>query len=166
MSRGPEDREQRAVKQVYALVGAIIYDLSQGYRPEPGGTRQTPGLPDLFGFLPTGETARLQVSFQQKSPVFTHTTLFWHEVKTEAGLKEHHRLLEIPYYQLKKSQVKKWHRAQAQRAFRERCEERSIPYAIGGVDAAKALLLKLGLAFKDQSQSVLLIGPTVRVPPP
>lgn len=150
MSRGPEDAVQRAVKHLYTLVGAVVYDLSQGYRPDPGGTRQTPGLPDLWGFLP------LPPGYPEP-PTGAAIRLFWHEVKTEAGIKDHHRLLVIPANLVKRSQARAWARAIAQRQFGELCQARGIPYAIGGVEEAKALLLEIGLAHKDQ-RGVIILG--------
>lgn len=35
-------------------IGCAVWDLGQGYRGERGGTRQTPGLPDLFVVHPSG----------------------------------------------------------------------------------------------------------------
>lgn len=49
----PLERDvQRAVVQLFEACGGIVYSTSQGYRHEPGGTRCTPGLPDLVVFIP------------------------------------------------------------------------------------------------------------------
>ncbi len=50
-----ETHVQGVSKKLWGRIGAKIYDLSQGYRP--GGkrhatTRQTPGIPDLWIFVP------------------------------------------------------------------------------------------------------------------
>jgi hypothetical protein len=43
------ERDMReSIKQLLAACGFFIYDLEQGYRKEPGGTRQSRGLPDLI----------------------------------------------------------------------------------------------------------------------
>ena len=41
----------RAIREFLQLVGcSAIYSTEQGYRHERGGTRQTPGIPDLICF--------------------------------------------------------------------------------------------------------------------
>ena len=39
---------QRDIVAFLRSIGCAVYVTSQGYRKEPGGTRMTPGLPDLF----------------------------------------------------------------------------------------------------------------------
>jgi len=39
---------QREIVNLLRLVGCAVYVTSQGYRRDPGGTRMTPGLPDLL----------------------------------------------------------------------------------------------------------------------
>lgn len=59
----PKEKDtQQAVKRLYALVGCVVYDLSQ-----PRATMQTPGLPDLYVVWPTRQAA------------------WWHEVKRPGG---------------------------------------------------------------------------------
>ena len=48
----PEEAEQRAGLQLLTLAGFQCYTLSQGFRPQPGGTRQTVGLSDVFALHP------------------------------------------------------------------------------------------------------------------
>ena len=50
------------------MIGCAAYTLEQGYRPSPGGTRQTPGLADICVFGP------------DRSPFFG-----WIEVKAGKG---------------------------------------------------------------------------------
>jgi len=44
----PEAKVQKAIKEAFTRAGFDVYDTSQGYRREPGGTRMTPGLSDLI----------------------------------------------------------------------------------------------------------------------
>ena len=39
---------QREIVAFLKMVGCAVYQTSQGYRRDPGGTRMTPGLPDLL----------------------------------------------------------------------------------------------------------------------
>ncbi len=39
---------QREIVKFLRGVGCAVYVTSQGYRKEPGGTRMTPGIPDLL----------------------------------------------------------------------------------------------------------------------
>lgn len=39
---------QRDIVKFLRSVGCAVYVTSQGYRKDPGGTRMTPGLPDLL----------------------------------------------------------------------------------------------------------------------
>lgn len=50
--QGPEARISREVQKFLKMIGGEVYSLEQGYRKERGGTRQTPGLPDLFVMFP------------------------------------------------------------------------------------------------------------------
>lgn len=47
-----ESEVQAAIVQLAKACGAVIYSTSQGYRSAPGGTRCTPGIPDLMLFFP------------------------------------------------------------------------------------------------------------------
>jgi len=64
-----EKEVQRRVVALYKSAGCFVYVLSQGYRHERGGTRQTKGLPDLYVF-PPGCSLALP---------------WWHEVKRPGG---------------------------------------------------------------------------------
>lgn len=51
--RIPLEREtQKAIVTLFKACGGIVYSTSQGYRKERGGTRCTPGIPDLWTFFP------------------------------------------------------------------------------------------------------------------
>lgn len=136
--RKPLERDiQRQVKHLFTLVGCEVYDTSQGWRKEPGGTRMTPGLADLLVFLP--ENVPVEYIFEQV-PVLASRGVGFFEVKTPDGLKLHHRNLA------------KWEkRAVAQDRFGTLCRERGVPYAIGGMEQAWAFLASVGLARREQS---------------
>ncbi|MGE0347192.1 MAG: hypothetical protein AB7N73_16185 [Gemmatimonadales bacterium] len=124
---GPEAAVERQVIAAYRAAGITVYKLSQGFRPEPGGTRQTPGIPDLECWH---AGRRLLVK---------------HAVKTPAGEREHQRLLARKLISIPPKQMRRWHRAQAQQQYADLCARVGIPYARGGVSEALALLTSLGL---------------------
>lgn len=110
---------QRQIVRLFALAGCVVYDTSQGYRPQPGGTRMTPGLPDLLVFL----------------PVVDGTGIGFFEVKTPDGLALHRRGL-----------ARGEKRAMHQALFQKRCRERGIPHGLGGMEEAYQFLASVGLA--------------------
>jgi len=61
----PEARISKDIREVMGQAGFVSWSLEQGYRKEAGGTRQSPGVPDLI-FAGHGRT-------------------LWVEVKTEKG---------------------------------------------------------------------------------
>lgn len=74
MRQQPEKAEQAAIVQLLRTIGARVYVL--GTRRRKGdypGTNQTPGLPDLYAFLPAGPHR-----------AYAATTL-WVEVKAPRG---------------------------------------------------------------------------------
>lgn len=140
MSRGPEAALELQVRSLFTIVGGVVKVFSQGYRPDPGGTRQTPGIADLEIFFP-------QV---RKFAKF--------ETKTLEGLREHFKLLLLPLHQVRSSQLKHWKRAQAQAEYRALCMRTGIPYGIGGIAEAKTLLMDVGLAKQESGTVVLTPG--------
>jgi hypothetical protein len=42
------------IRKFLKLIGCAVYSTEQGYRHDKGGTRQTPGIPDLLVFNTTG----------------------------------------------------------------------------------------------------------------
>jgi len=50
----PEAKVSREVREFLKMMGCAVYSTEQGYRRERGGTRQTPGIPDLLVFNATG----------------------------------------------------------------------------------------------------------------
>ena len=47
-----EAKVSREIQDFLKIMGCAVYSTEQGYRHERGGTRQTPGIPDLIVFLP------------------------------------------------------------------------------------------------------------------
>ena len=43
---------QREIVKFLRMIGGAVWVTSQGYRKDPGGTRMTPGLPDLVVMFP------------------------------------------------------------------------------------------------------------------
>jgi hypothetical protein len=52
----PEAMIQRDITNFLKMIGCAVYSTSQGYRKERGGTRTTPGIPDLIVFHPDAWT--------------------------------------------------------------------------------------------------------------
>ena len=86
--RSPEAQVSADIRSFLAMMGMACYSLEQGYRKEPGGVRQTPGLADLCVFGP------------DKFPFFG-----WIEVKAGKGklrpsqiaFREECRKAEVPH---------------------------------------------------------------------
>ncbi len=53
---GPEAKISRDVCNLLRTLGGTIYSTEQGYRKERGGTRTTPGIPDLIVIFPDAWT--------------------------------------------------------------------------------------------------------------
>jgi hypothetical protein len=71
--RVSEKAEQQAIVDLLRLIGAQVYVLgTRRRRGDFPGTMQTPGIPDLYAFLPTKSIA---VQYQP----------LWIEVKTTTG---------------------------------------------------------------------------------
>lgn len=43
-----EAKISREIRDLLQMVGFAVWSTEQGYRKDPGGTRQTPGIPDLI----------------------------------------------------------------------------------------------------------------------
>jgi hypothetical protein len=128
---------QRDVIRLLTLAGFVVYNTSQGYRKEPGGTRMTRGLADLILF----------------HPILKRFGAF--EVKTTLGLKLHERGI------LCQGQPKDILRAQGQQRFGRHCTTCGGVYAIGGMAEAWKLLESLGLA---EPEATSITGYRLRVP--
>lgn len=121
-SRRVSEREvEKRVIATLVAYGCVVYRLSQGFRSERGGTRQTPGLADLWWFCPRYRAAG------------------WFEVKALAGQREHERLAGAPHPAADKS-PRAWRKVQGQVRFKQLCADTRTAYGIGGVDEARALM--------------------------
>ena len=128
-SRAPKEREsdvQRMIVILLRTLGFAVYDLSQGYRKEAGGTRQTPGLPDLYAFHKGKEVT------------------IWIEVKPAKEMARLDRLLARPAREIPKSAARAYRRAVAQQQFGALCGAVGQPYARGGVEEVVEALRPLG----------------------
>jgi hypothetical protein len=74
-ARMSERAIQREIVDFLKAIGCAVYQTSQGYRKEPGGTRMTPGIPDLYV---VGPRAKHQMAWER-------APWTWAEVKTEKG---------------------------------------------------------------------------------
>jgi hypothetical protein len=58
----PLEKEiQRQIVRYLKLKGWHVWETSQGYRSAPGGTRTTPGLPDLYCLHPVNGAMFIEV---------------------------------------------------------------------------------------------------------
>lgn len=102
---------QQQVKAYLAAQGCVVYDTSQGYRKDPGGTRMTPGIPDLIVWLPNNLSG-------------------WVEVKSHDGMLLYDRMLKSPLTVANRSD---WMRVQAQERFAQLCHRAGVPHTRGGL---------------------------------
>jgi hypothetical protein len=119
MRNQPEKIIQQQIVTLLRSIGATVYVLGvHRRRGDYPGTMQTPGLPDLYAFLPfsLGVSNRDGVVEGSVTP-----NSVWIEVKAPGG-----RLSE------------------AQWAFRIACVTKSIGHVIGGVDEVLAFLVAGG----------------------
>lgn len=106
-------------------LGWTTYKLSQGYRKQKGGTRQTEGIADVLAFHPV---KRLHLWWECKTP-------------SEMVRLEKLRLRKPP---IPKSLVNDWRRAHAQYRFGQLCQQTHHPYCYGGTQELLARLNTLG----------------------
>lgn len=128
---GPlEKDEERAIIDLFARVGARAWKLSQGYRREKGGTRQTRGLADAYFTMPG--------------------RAFWFEAKSKKGFVLHKQLVALaapkPEWIVGCGRHKAWKHAHEQEDFRRANEAAGVPSGLGDFGAAQAFLVRLGLA--------------------
>lgn len=92
----PEAQIQKAIKDLLVQVGFIVWDTSQGYRKERGGTRTSPGIPDLIACgqghtlfvevkTPKGKLTIYQEFFRQHWTENGGTSLVWRSVDDAWG---------------------------------------------------------------------------------
>lgn len=119
-----EAHHEREIAALLTALGFTVYRLSQGYRKAKGGTRQTPGLADLYALHPTKQVT------------------LWVEVKpaAEQGRLERLRVRT----QVPPSALADWKRAHAQHRFAEVCRRSGQPYAYGELPDVLAVLRTFG----------------------
>ena len=122
---------QRSIVRLLVGLGWVVYSTSQGYRKEAGGTRMTPGIPDLFCFHP-----------QRKLSL-------WVEVKPSHEARRLARLLERPPHEIPASSAKDVRRALSQQRFGVLCSQVGHPYAYGEEAEVVAVLRELGFQFPN-----------------
>jgi len=106
---------QRDVVELYERLGCIVKPTSGGRRR---GTRNAPGLPDLYVFPPSIDPQPVP-----GFPSFRMTRApFWHETKRPSGKQ-------------KPTQIE----------FQQLCEARGVGYVLGGTEAALEQLRLIGL---------------------
>lgn len=153
-----ESATEAAVVRLLKGAGCEVYRVSGAFGNQRGGTRLTAGLADCTVFLPFstrpwdvhtcpeyGASPCAACARQQRPP------LGYFETKTPAGLKEHQRLAPLDRPPTP-SQFRAWKKVRAQALFAQRCRDRAIPYAMGGMDEAWAFLASVGLA--DQTNGL------------
>jgi hypothetical protein len=122
----PEAALERDGIALLRSLGFVVYRLSQGYRAQRGGTRQTLGLPDVYALHPAKQIA------------------LWWEAKTPDRAAKTARLLARPPHTIPKSSVSAYRTGVAQREFGQRCRAANHPYAYGALDALVAELTCIG----------------------
>lgn len=135
-----ERDEERDIIQLFEAIGATSWKLSQGYRREKGGTRQTRGLADAYFTMPG--------------------LAFWFEVKSPKGYLQHKQLVAMaapkPEWIRGGTRHKAWQHAHEQEAFRQANIAAGIPSGLGDFKAAQSFLVQLRLArFEVGGQFVL-----------
>jgi hypothetical protein len=122
-----ESFHQTWCKTLAQALGFVVYDTSQGYRAEPGGTRTTAGLSDL-------------ILLHHNPPL----VLFF-EVKPPKQAEAAARLLELAPVSVTKGQLKAYRNAKAQKAFGD-CvrliaeQSPSVAYGYGSLPELCAVL--------------------------
>lgn len=120
-----EDSHQREMIGLLGSLGWRVYSLSQGYRKEKGGTRMTPGIPDLYALHPSkGLTLWIEVKPPKEAARLA-------KLLTRTG--------PIP-----KSYMNDLKRARAQATFKHLCEATGQPYCYGTLPELLACLRSLG----------------------
>jgi hypothetical protein len=124
-----EQEEERKIDRLFESLGGIVCKLDQGYRKDPGGTRQTPGIPDRWVFFP-----RRSLSC-------------WFEVKSPKGYRDHRALLANlqPKFKSSSARWKKWLHAQRQHRFGEDCTRCNVFHGLGTHEHALTLMKRMGI---------------------
>lgn len=148
-----ESATEAAVVRLLTSAGCDVYRVSGAFGNQRGGTRITPGLADCTVFFPVGCTQKgvWELNALPGWEIATHVGLGYFETKTPTGMKEHQRLAPLDRPPTP-SQFRAWKKVHAQALFAQRCRDRAIPYAMGGMDEAWAFLASVGLA--DQTNGL------------
>lgn len=148
----PESAIEAAVVRLLKSAGCDVYRVSGAFGNQRGGTRLTAGLADCTVFLPLHATTRVSwLAGGVDSVDVTACYLGYFETKTPTGMKEHQRLAPLDRPPTP-SQFRAWKKVKAQALFAQRCRDRAIPYAMGGMDEAWSFLASVGLA--DQTNGL------------
>ncbi len=79
----PEARVSRNIRDLLVQVGFNVWSTEQGYRKERGGTRTSPGIPDLIA---AGNNRTLFIEVKtEKGKLTPHQQLFNHEWNLHGG---------------------------------------------------------------------------------
>lgn len=79
--RDPRTEQQisRDIAQWLRGLGFAVWSVEQGYRKDPGGTRQTPGIPDLIvmghGHFTFAEVKRQRTKLRPSQELFRNTAV-------------------------------------------------------------------------------------------
>mgnify|MGYP003636798339 FL=1 len=87
-----ESAISREIQDFLKMVGFAVYSCEQGYRKERGGTRQTPGIPDLYIMghgrslwievkTPKGKMRDSQVAFAHQALLNDVPCVMWRDVR-------------------------------------------------------------------------------------
>ena len=79
-----EAQIQREIEKFLRTLGAAVYSTSQGYRKDPGGTRTSPGIPDLIVIFPHGPWTFAELK-TEKGKLSAHQKTFM-DTAIEAGI--------------------------------------------------------------------------------
>lgn len=126
----PERAEQAAIVKLLRTLGAAVYVIGTVRRRNDShhGTMQTPGIPDLYAFLPSPPVVNCHGA--PFPPVAV-----WIEVKAATG-----RL------------------SPEQRAFRDHCDQRDAAHIVGGIDHVQNWLVDHGWLRESERRQVAVEG--------
>lgn len=105
-----EAKISREITDFLKLIGHVVYSTEQGYRPARGGTRTTPGIPDLLVFgtgpelpfffievkAPGGKMRGSQVAFQAECERMNVPHLVAWDVRDVFDWLVEHGVIETP----------------------------------------------------------------------
>jgi hypothetical protein len=101
-----ESEIQREIVDFLRTVGCSVWQTSQGYRKDPGGTRMTPGIPDIFVMhesgawtwaeikTPKGKLSEAQEAFRAECYLSGVRWRCWRDVREAWDWSVEHGLVE------------------------------------------------------------------------